>query len=248
MNVAQSMDRIPVIIPMFDSIPEARKKITQLRDAYQQKEEFSDSELNSMITALLHVLEITEHADIKDQVLQPEEISDIGEQGLILIDNLVYQLTSHNLEFDRRDLEQVALVIARWVIAHQGRLTQIQSIVDGLAYLANALKDKSMLAQLVNFMAQVVNACSDQIKYDLDNSDPFRPWLVLNINCGIVATRSQNLEIIRNVYTDLIQVLPMDAPRFFKEGMSEMVKLNYPESVREVVQEFYERTKLPAIH
>jgi len=242
------MDLISLLIPMFDSIPDARKTITLLRDAFHHMEDLADSDLNNMVVALLQVLDIAERAGVKDQVLLPDEISHIGEQGLTLIDNLVYLLASHNLEFDRRDLEQVALVIAQWVITHQGQLTQIQSIVDGLAYLANALKDKSMLAQMANFMGQVANACSDQIKYDLDNSDPFRPWLVLNINSGIVATRSQNLEIMRNVFTELIQMLPMDAPGFFKEGMSEMIKLNYPEPVRELVQEFYERTKLPAVH
>jgi len=30
--------------------------------------------------------------------------------------------------------------------------------------------------------------------------------------------------------------------------MSEIVKLNYPEPVYELMQEFYEQTKLPAVH
>ena len=40
----------------------------------------------------------------------------------------------------------------------------------------------------------------------------------------------------------------MDAPGFFEEGMSEMVRLNYPETVRKLMQEFYNQSKLPVIH
>ena len=50
------------------------------------------------------------------------------------------------------------------------------------------------------------------------------------------------------VFPDLIQAIPMDAPGFFKEGMSEMVRLNYPEQICELMQKFHDKTKLPAVH
>jgi len=233
---------------MFDSINEAKKTITVLKHALERKGEHTDPEVFGIISALQQMFDIAAAADQQDQRLTPSEITKIGEQGLRLIDTLVYKLASQDLELHVQDIEQVALVIAQWIIAHHGQLTNIQSVVDGLAYLANALRDKAALSELATFMGQVAQACNDVIKRDLDNSNPSRPWRILNINRGIVVTRSHNLEQMNSVFIDLIQAIPMDAPRFFQEGMSEMVKLNYPEQVRELMQEFYEQTKLPAVH
>lgn len=233
---------------MFDSINDAKKTITVLTDTLKRKGEPADAEVFGMIAALQQLFEIAGAVDQQGDALTPEEITDIGDQGLTLIDNLLHQLASQNYDSDRQDVQQVALVIAQWTITHHGVLTNIQSVVDALATLANATQDKTSLTQLAGFMGQLVHACGDVLKHDLDNSNPARPWRVLNINRGIVATRSHDLAVINTVYSELIQALPMDAPVFFKEGMSEMVRLNYPESVRELVQEFYDRTKLPAVH
>jgi hypothetical protein len=46
----------------------------------------------------------------------------------------------------------------------------------------------------------------------------------------------------------LIKAIPMDAPMFFKEGMSEMVRLNYPQPVCDLMKEYYDKTQLPAVH
>ena len=237
---------------MFDSINEARKTITVLKDSLAREDVFkgdgTDTEVFRLLGALQQMFDIAEAVEQQGRALTADEISDIGEQGLTLIDNLVYTLASQNLGSYRQDVEQVALIIAQWVITHHGRLNNIQSVVDGLAYLANALQDHAMLAQLAIFIGQVAQACSDVIQHDLDNSNPARPWRVLNLNRGIVATRSHDLELMRTVFTALIQALPLDAPGFFKEGMSEMVRLNYPQPVHELMQEFYEKTKLPAVH
>jgi len=233
---------------MFESINEARKAINALRDTLTRKAEGIDNETFAMIAALQQVLDIAEAADQQAQTLNPDEITDIGGQGLTLIDNLVLLLAAKSLVSEKQDIEQVALVIAQWVITHHGVLKNIQSVVDGLAYLANALHDKAALSRMAVFMGQVAHACHAILRHDLDNSNPARPWRVLNINRGIVATRSQDLDIMNAVFTDLIRAIPMDAPEFFSEGMLEMMRQNYPERVCEVVQEFYERTKLPVIH
>ncbi|MFV1997367.1 MAG: hypothetical protein ACC641_05080 [Acidiferrobacterales bacterium] len=233
---------------MLDSIEEARKTLSILKSRLGRGQEHAGAEVANAIDALLQVLEIADAADKHDQVLAPAEITDMGEQGLMLIDNLVLKLASQQRESEKQDVEQVALVIARWVIAHQGMLTNIQSIVNGLACLANAVQDKASLSRLATVMNQIAQACSDEIKHDLDNTNPSRPWRILNINCGIVATRSNDLDLMRVVFPGLIQAIPLDAPGFFEEGMSEMSRLNYPEPVRELMQEFYDRTKLPAVH
>jgi hypothetical protein len=56
-----------------------------------------------------------------------------------------------------------------------------------------------------------------------------------------------DLEFMRSVFAELFAAVPMDAPAFFREGMSEMVDLNYPQPVPDVIQAFYERARLPSV-
>lgn len=233
---------------MFDSINDARLSVSALTDTLEGKAAFTGSEVFEIIVALRQVFDLADAVNEKDQVLSPDEITDIGDKGLMLIDKMVYELSSKKLDSEKQDVEQVALVIAQWVIAHNGALINIQSVVDGLAYLANEMNDKVAHSQLATFMGQVAQACTDVIKHDLDNSNSLRPWRILNINRGIVATRSHDLDVMTTAFSELIKAIPMDAPGFFKEGLTEMVRLNYPEPVRELMREYYDRTALPSVH
>lgn len=226
---------------MFDSIKEAKIALAPVMQGASP-----DTARN--VEALLQVLEIAEAAESKSDVLSQVEITDIGEQGLALIDDLTFKLASQQREAERQQVEQVSLVIAQWVITHRGDLTNIQSVVNSLAQLSNTISDPTQLTQLVTFMGLVAQACSEAIKRDLDNANPARPWRVLNMNRGITATRSHDLDLMRATFPELIAAIPMDAPDFFKEGMAEMVRLNYPESVQELIKEFYTRSTKPVAH
>lgn len=233
---------------MFNSVTDAIKTITNLKETLEGNEGYSDAEVFSIIETLQQVFSIVASVNKQNQILKPKEITDIGAQGLLLIDNLVYRLVTQNFELHRQDVQQVALVIASWVIKHKGELLNIQSVVDGLAHMANEVEDKVSLLQLSTFMNQVAHACGSVIQHDLDNTDPSRPWRTLNMNRGIVATRTHDLDVMRLVFSDLIKAIPLDAPMFFSEGMSEMVRLKYPQPVCDLMQEFYDQTQLPAVH
>lgn len=233
---------------MFNSVTDALKIINGLKGTLKREDGCSDFEVFRTIDTLQQVFTIIVAVNKKEDELSADEITDVGAQGLSLIDNLIDRLMTQNLSSHKQDVEQVALTIANWVIKHQGKLVNIQSVVDGLAYMANAVDDKVSLLQLSTFMSQVANACCDDIQHDLDNSDPSRPWRTLNMNRGIVATRTHDLDIMRSVFDDLIKAIPLDAPMFFKEGISEMERLNYPQPVRELMQTFYDQTQLPALH
>lgn len=226
---------------MFESIKEARIALAPVTQG-------ASPDIARDVEALLQVLAIAEAAKSQSDVLSPAEITDIGEQGFALIDDLTSKLALGQREAERQQVEQVSLVIAQWVIAHRGVLTNIQSVVNALAQLSNTISDPTLLSQLVAFMGQVAHACSEAIKRDLDNANPARPWRVLNFNRGITATRSHDLELMRATFPELIAAIPLDAPDFFKEGMSEMVRLNYPESVHELMKEFYLRATRPVAH
>jgi len=233
---------------MFNSTDEARKTLKVLRHDFELSSEGLDSDIFEMLIGLQKIFDIVDEVELGHHPLSSDEISDIGEKGCLLIENLVSHLLSKELEPEKCDVEQFTLIIAQWVIKNNGLLRNIHTIVDGLAYLANAIQDKESLTQLATYMGQVANACSAIIKHDLENSDPSRPWRLLNINRGIVATRSHDLTIMRKVFSDICDAIPLDAPDFFAEGMSEMVSLGYPEPVRDLMNEYYEKTTMPSVH
>jgi len=233
---------------MFSSVTDAKKTIDTLKETLKRDDGCSDFEVFSLIDGLQQVFETVVAVNKQHTILTGDEISDIGEQALSMIDNLVYKLMDNDLASHKFEVEQVAMFLANWIIKHKGKLSKIQSVVDGLADMANQVEDKVSLLQLSTFMSQVAHACSDVIQHDLDITDPGRPWRALNMNRGIVATRTHDLDIMREVFHDLIKAIPMDAPAFFKEGMSEMERLNYPEPVQELMQEFYNQTQKPVVH
>ena len=69
-----------------------------------------------------------------------------------------------------------------------------------------------------------------------------RPWRLLHINRGIVATRTYDVDIMKKAFDELLIYLPDEAPEFFIEGMREMDALDYPTHVRELM-EFYHQQK-----
>lgn len=200
------------------------------------------------IAAMNQFFDIAEGVDASKTEFVANDISDIGEHGLSLLEKLIYKADALEDLVEKTDLEQIALVIADWVIQRDGSINILEPIVDALAQVANAISEPEQLIALADFMGEIADACSDTIKQDLELSNMHRPWRILNINRGIVATRTNDPKTMRSVFADLIKALPMDAPGFFKEGMSEMIRLDYPDHVRSVMQEYFDQTDMPQIH
>jgi len=194
-----------------------------------------------VVTSLQQLKDIVASSSDRADRLSAAEVTEIGEYGMQLLGN-----TSQILQrLNDVDLQQkngiLAVSIALWTGAQGGQINMLEPLVDTLAWLANHLEDEPSLAELSDILNNLMNACSIAISSDLDNTNPGRPWRVLNINRGIVATRSHNVELMREAFDTLIQNLPQDAAGFFQQGMSEMDRLGYPDHVREIMQEYADR-------
>jgi hypothetical protein len=175
----------------------------------------------------------------EDHVISQAEATDIGEHGFTLLLKLIDLMEKLDLPHRRKEIEQISLIFARWIIRYQGRLNHIEPIVNAFAHSANNMKEKSSLRSLVDLMNMVVDASSDEIKHDLDNTNLYRPWRLLHINRGIVATRTHDTSIMKKVFDEMILYLPQDASTFFNEGMQEMDTLDYPANVRQVIEHYH---------
>jgi len=237
------------------TIEQARRYLEHLRERFQRHAtssktvgESSEEPIDITIAAMNQFFDIIDGVDANKNTFAANDISDIGEHGISLLEKLKHKADSLQLVAEKKSLQQIILVVADWIIEREGNINFLDPIVDALAQIANATQDQQQLIALAEFMGEIADACSDTIKHDLEITNMHRPWRMLNINRGIVATRTYDANTMRNVFSMLIKALPMDAPGFFKEGMSEMVRLNYPDHVRDVIHEFYEKTEMPLIH
>ncbi len=170
-------------------------------------------------------------------MLKEKDISKIGQYVLDLLESLVVFVQNKTGE-QSRDLLRLSLPVSLWVARLGGKLSQIDMMVNSLAAYANEITEPYKLAELSAVIKELVDACDDEIRRDLDQTSMMRPWRILNLNYGIVATRSHNPEIIEQAYETLVKNLPQDAREFFKEGMQQMDIIGYPDEVREVVERY----------
>lgn len=179
----------------------------------------------------------------------PEDEADrLGDHGLSLLADLASWASQLGLDNARREIQKITLPIADWVVRHGARLRNIELMVDALAATANGLGDPKALEVLAQFMGRVVQAVAEPIKQDLEKANPGRPWRILNLNRGIVATRAHNTALMEQVFDDIVRYLPDDASQFFREGMQQMEALNYPLDVRAVMQRYYTAWSQHRVH
>ena len=179
--------------------------------------------------------------------LKPREVTEIGEYGMQALSNCSQLAGQQNDTELQQQIGLLAVGIVLWVASQGGEITALEPVVDTLAWLANNTKEHKALSQLSDMVGRIMAACNLDIRSDLENMNPGRPWRVININRGIIATRSQDPEIMDAAFQTLIKNLPQDAPGFFAEGMSEMERVGYPEHVREVMTRYYEQWNEPHV-
>ncbi len=180
--------------------------------------------------------------------IDPDDITQIGEYGFNLLTELLqWAHQNHRSDFTKTT-RQLILSLALWISKHQGELRTLEPIVDSFAQTANKTNDSDQLKQIVLMMDNVIAACSDVLKKDSEKINPLRPWRVIHLNKAITATRSHDTELMRRVFQDLVYTLPDDAADFFSEGMHEIDRLNYPEPVRQMLQEYFNKYSRPKMN
>ena len=221
--------------------------VAEYIDESEQDEQDVNSPQN-LLAAMDQAIDVMARADADSAVqkdmsaesmglLEEKDISKIGQYTLELLEAMVAHVQDKTGE-QNRELIRLSVPVSLWVARHGGKLSQIDMLVNSLAGYANELTEPHVLADLAAVIKEVVDACDNDIRRDIEQSNMMRPWRVLNLNYGIVATRSHQPELIQQAYDALIKNLPQDARQFFKEGMQQMDLIDYPDDVREVVERY----------
>lgn len=220
-------------------------------EPYVADDSSADDDVNSaanLLAAMDQAIDVMVRADADRAVqqdmsadsigmLEEKDISQIGQYALDLLEALVAYVQDKTGE-QRRELLRLSLPLSLWVARRGGKLSHIDMVVNSLAGYANEISEPAALAELTGIIREIIDACDDDIRQDLEQTNMMRPWRVLNLNYGIVATRSHQPQLIEQAYDALVNNLPQDARGFFKEGLQQMDIVGYPDEVREVVERY----------
>ena len=174
------------------------------------------------------------------RLLSEREILELGDYGLDLLERIASFADTLGLREHGRKLESLAFPLALWLARNGGEIGKLEPVVNGVARLANGIRDHVHLEELWHLITELVQAVSPAVSQDMASSDPRRPWRILLFNWAIVATRTHRPVLMATAFDALVQYLPEDAPNFFREGMGQMDALDYPAHVRAVMENYFD--------
>lgn len=203
-----------------------------------------ESSPERLLAAMGQAIDVMERAEAdvaSDSDIGEKEITEIGDYVLTLIEGLLGHAqagTNNQAAYQVRALMRLTLPVALWVAECGGKLDKLDLVVNALADYANELREPEQLAELAQAIGIIIQAASSTIQQDLEQTNAMRPWRILHLNYGIIATRSHDPELIETAYDVLVKNLPHDARQFFREGMQQMDVIGYPQVVRDVVEKY----------
>jgi hypothetical protein len=230
---------IKIINNRFDELTNTLINSGRMRESIAP--ERSPEALRETMFRLIDVLQLVDQQAENDQqnTLSEDELNELGDYGINLLMDLSALATELELNQESREFEDLALPLALWLSRHLAQIRTLEPIVNALARLANTYQENAELEQLYEMTQELLNAVSPELKTRKNQELASEPWRTLLINQAIIATRSHRPGLIERAYEILTEYIPEEAANFFKEGMSQMDALNYPQQVREVVEKYY---------
>ena len=199
------------------------------------------AQLIEAITQFFIIYEKLGNKHSENSLIKKDNISKIGDEAITCLNELGTWAERLDLPREKAMLDEIALAAAHWVIRHQGDIRSLEVIVDMLAAKANRTSDKAVLTSLFHVMNDVIVHTSPELQSDLDKSDPTRPWRMLNFNFAIVATRTNNKELMVSAFDTLGRNLPEDCPHFFEEGLKQSEKAEYGPEIKTMMTEYFKK-------
>ncbi|MEJ2362316.1 MAG: hypothetical protein P8Z75_12975 [Gammaproteobacteria bacterium] len=233
---------------MHAQAEQALHKLVSAYESSAQPEQVGPDALGKSLEEFFEILDTIEHQPHAQQNAEREDMQDLADHGLGLMNELNDWAIKLQCDEAQQIFTGLSIPMALWCARQHLPLTQLEPVVNALSRLANSTQDTRLLGQVSDAAEVIIDAVPPQIKHDLDKSNPGRPWRVLNLNHGIVATRTHDPKRMEAVFEQLIYRLPDDVSEFFREGMEQMDNIGYPDHVRSVMEKYYHLTNKPTLH
>ena len=209
-----------------------------LNAAFEQSGPFPGQEVTPplLADAVRQCLDVCQRVDADGSALPLEDVDELGTHALECLSDL--GLWAYQLQADaaRTVIEDLALDMAHWIVRHGGQIAVLEPVVNALARQANATQDPAQLAALFDRACGIIAYAAPSLTAGTDAAS-LQPWLTLNFNCAIIATRTQQPELMNAAYDLLETHLPQHCAAFYEEGVRESAKPVYGEHVGELLRQ-----------
>ena len=175
------------------------------------------------------------------QSLLPEDITRCSEYGIQLISEMSALAATVECHEEALEIEDLCFPFALWSSRLGAEIATLEPVVNAIARIANAVERPATLEEVYREVSEVMNSVHPDIRQDNERTNPMRPWRILLINRAIVATRSHQPVLMDDAFAAIVEAIPEDAARFFREGMEQMDIVGYPTHVREVMLTWFQR-------
>ena len=238
---------LPVPDPVFirDEIARAAGRLRDARDDIGT--DTADAQLadpSGLIDALTDVLDrlaLRERACDSDAPARSgPTLGDLGDHGINLLARLADLARGLKLPQQAEALERLTLPLACCVARAGGELSFIGPVVNAAAGLANTVRSPREMIELYRMTDALTRGISPRVSEAAPTSEAGRTWRVLIVNRAIMATRTHQPALMEAAFDGLLEHFPGDAPAFFREGLEQMQALDYPASVRLVMQRYFD--------
>jgi hypothetical protein len=239
--------------PLSEAVTRFKQAAEEILSTYEARKpqrsvQVTPAQIVDAIEQFLSITVRTDRMEGETGPLASDDVDQLADYGLSLLMDLSEWAKLLSCQNAYAELQKVSLAATDWIIRHQGQIRALEPVVNAFAEVANELREPGELERMAQFMGRVLTVTAGFIQQDMEKTNPGRPWRVLHLNRGIVATRSHNVILMQQVFDDLVLAVPEDAPGFFREGMEQMEALNYPAEVREVMSRYYTAVTRPTMH
>lgn len=189
-----------------------------------------------LAAAVRQCLDVCQRVDVDGEVIPLEEVDELGTHALECLSDL--GLWAYQLKIDdaRIVIEDLALEMADWIVRHGGQITVLEPVVNALARQANATQDPALLSGLFDRACGIIACVAPDLSAATDSAS-LQPWLTLHFNCAIIATRTQQPDLMNAAYDLLETHLPQHCAAFYAEGVRESGKPVYAGQVGEMLRQ-----------
>lgn len=211
---------------------------TTLIAAFEQAGPFPGQEVTPplLADAVRQFLDVCQQVDADEEELPLEEVDELGTHGLECLSDLALWAYQLRQDAARAAIEDLAFDAAQWITGRGGEITVLEPVVNSLARQANAATEVATLRALFERACAIIAHAAPGFS-ETTNPSVLQPWLTLHFNCAIIATRTQQPELMNAAYDLLESHLPQHCAAFYEEGVRESRKPVYSEQVRTLMQE-----------
>lgn len=221
-------------------IAEAFRELSSLViEDWEGSEEPSPELVSKAMVQLLEVLEENTGESRHPNQLSQDEMDELGEYGLALIQEMAAFAIDLGMRETAEQIEDLSFPFAVWLSRNNCEIENITPVVNALARRAHQISESLQLKQLYSYITEITDCLSPAVTQEIEETDSRHPWRILVINQALIATRSHDLKLIENAFEMLVEALPAEAARFFEESVEQMHIINYPDTVKDMLQRYY---------